>query len=403
MKRCFNKIPYITELDDPTLIGNETYTSEQVWEFIEQDFLFAFENLPQSHVDEIARVDAYVAAAYLCKLYIELERWQEASNYADIVLSGPFSLEPRFEDLAIIDFENGPESVFSFQYSLANNSGEIYPNHNFSNLLNVPRGGYSGDGFYLGSQNLANAFRTDANGLPLFDTFNDEIVTGADYTGSLDPRIDFTMGRIGIPWKDFANFQNNWIRAPQFFPEGRSGKKHVVSPDDPNIKPSGTINHGASGLNYIYIRLAEVILWKAEAEAELGNLGSAEELVNQVRARAANDQYWIRTLDGTSFAANYNLNPYPAGTFSSNGQDYAINAVRFERRLELAMEGHRWFDLQRWGVVPEVMNEFFEVEVQRAPHLEGGDIVFNPQQIFLPIPQSEIDLAPDLYFQNPGY
>jgi hypothetical protein len=402
MKRNFDRIPYINESDDPTTIGNRTYTSEEIWSFIEEDFQFAMDNLPMSQ-DEIARLNSYVAAAMLTKLYVETERWTEAIAMADIVISGPYDLQPRFEDLATLEHENGPESVFAIQFSLANSSGEIYPNHNFCNLLNGPRGLYSGDGFFLASQNLANAFRTGDDGLPLFNTFNNEIVTGSDYTGNLDPRIDFTMGRLGIPWKEAANFSSNWVRSTTFFPQGRSGKKHIVSPNDPNIKPSGTINHGASGLNFILIRFAEVLLWKAEASAELGNLSDAEDLVNQVRARAADSQYWVRTLDGSTFAANYVINQYPSGTFAAQGQQYAINAVRFERRLELAMEGHRWYDIQRWGIAQQVMENYFSTEIDRAPHLEGSTLIFNPAQQFLPIPQNEIDLAPDLYVQNEGY
>ncbi len=402
MKRNFDRIPYITENDDPTTIGNRTYTSDEVWAFIELDFQFAADNLPETKT-EIGRVNRYTAVAMMTKLYIELERWSEAITTADIVINGPYDLEPKFEDLATLENENGTESVFAIQFSLANASGEIYPNHNFCNLLNGPRGLYSGDGFYLASQNLANAFRTGADGLPLFQTFNDDVVTGSDYTGSLDPRIDFTMGRLGIPWKQVANFSDTWIRATAFYPHGRSGKKHIVSPNDPNIKPSGTINHGASGLNFILIRYAEVLLWKAEAAAETGDLSTAESLVNRVRARAANDQYWVRTLDGSSFAANYKVNEYPAGTFASQGQDYAIEAVRFERRIELAMEGHRWFDLQRWGITEQVMTNYFSSEIDRAPHLKGSVPVYNSAQQFLPVPQNEIDLAPSLYIQNEGY
>lgn len=402
LKRNFNRIPYITETDDPATITNTQYSPEQLWDFIEADFRFAFENLPPRHTEEIARVDKYTAAAYLCKLYVETEQWDKAIEMANFVMSGPFELLPEFEDLATIEGENGPETIFAFQFSRGNAQldGAIFPNHNWSNLLNGPKGPYSGDGFYLGSQNLANVFRTDAKGLPLFDSFNNDLVTGADYADPLDPRIDFTFGRIGIPWKDAGVYDASWIRNATFFPEGRSGKKHILSPNDPNINPAGTGPHAASGLNYIYIRYAEVLLWKAEALIESGgDLEEARELINRVRRRAQNSTY-VQQLDGSGEAANYEISTYDT---PFPGREYARQALRTERRLELAMEGHRYYDLVRWGIVDQVMDAYFAVEVERAPHLEGEVLDFNGAQIYLPIPQEEIDFAPHLYQQLDEY
>lgn len=402
LKRNFNRIPYLTEQDNPTEVTNTEYTSDELWDLIEADFRFAFDNLPLSQGSEIGRVNKYTAAAYLCKLYIETEQWQKAIEMADFVMSGPFALLPEFEDLATIEGENGPETIFAFQFSRGNAQleGAIFPNHNWNNLLNGPRGPYTGDGFYLGSQNLANVFRTSENGLPLFDSFNNDIVTGVEYTDPLDPRIDFTMGRIGIPWKDAGIFDVSWIRNPTFFPEGRSGKKHILAPDDPWINAPGTGPHAASGLNYIYIRYAEVLLWKAEALIESGgSLDEARQLINQVRERAQNSTF-IQRLDGSGDAANYVISTYDS-PFPS--QEFARNALRTERRLELAMEGHRYYDLVRWGIVDQVMNNYFATEPARAPHLEGDVLDFNSSQIYLPIPQEEIDLAPELYSQIDGY
>ena len=397
--RNFERIPYILEYDDPSEKSNTEYSSEELWEMIEADLQDAFDNLPEAHETDIARVNKYTAAAYLCKVYVERKNWLKAIEMADFVMDGPFGLLGEFEDLATLEEENGAESVFAFQYSRGNVQldGAIFPNHSWSDLLNTPRGPYSGDGFYLGSQNLANAFRTDENGLPMFESFNDELVTGVSFTGNLDPRIDFTMGRIGIPWKDAGIFDETWIRSPTFFPEGRSCKKHVVSPNDPNINPANTGPHSASGLNYQYIRFAEVLLWKAEALIESGtDLEEARQLINRVRDRAANSTF-VQRLDGSGDAATYRISPYPPEGWN---QEYARKALRFERRIELAMEGHRYYDLMRWGVVVEVMNQFFSKEVNRAPHLEGESLSFPDDQLYLPIPQEEIDLAPDLYSQN---
>jgi hypothetical protein len=399
LKRNFDMIPYIMEYDDPSEKSNSEFSSDQLWDLIEEDLKAAYDSLPETYDTDIARVNKYTAAAYLCKVHVERENWSDAITMADYVISGPFDLLGEFEDLATIEEENGLETVFAFQYSRGNVQldGDIFPNHSWSDLLNTPRGPYSGDGFYLGSQNLANAFRTDANGLPMLEDFNDEVVGGSTYSGNLDPRIDFTFGRVGIPWKDAGVYDATWIRNPTFYPEGRSSKKHVLSPNDPNINPANTGPHSASGLNYQYIRFSEVLLWKAEALIESGgDLNEARQLINRVRQRAMNSTY-VQKLDGSGDAANYNISLYPGSGWT---QDYARKALRFERRLELAMEGHRYYDLVRWGVVEEVMNDYFSVEVTRAPHLENEDLTFPAGEEYLPIPQEEIDLAPELYTQN---
>jgi len=399
LKRNFDMIPYIMENDNPSEKSNTEFPSEQLWDLIQADMQAAYDSLPETNDVDIARVNKYTAAAYLCKLHIERKNWADAILMADYVINGPYELLDEFEDLATIEEENGLETIFAFQYSRGNVQldGDIFPNHSWSDLLNTPRGPYSGDGFYLGSQNLANAFRTDATGLPLFDSFNDEVVEGSTYAGNLDPRIDFTFGRVGIVWKDAGEYDVTWIRNPTFFPEGRSSKKHVLSPNDPNINPPNTGPHSASGLNYQYIRYAELLLWKAESLIESGgDLNEARQLINEVRNRAKNSSY-VQKLDESGVAATYSISLYPASGWT---QDYARKALRFERRIELAMEGHRYYDLMRWGIVEQVMNDYFATEVERAPHLEGESLTFPDDQLYLPIPQEEIDLAPELYSQN---
>lgn len=399
--RTFNKIAYFTEDDNPLEASNTRYNTDQLWAKIEADFQAAFDNLPTSQ-EEVARATKYAAAAYLTKLYIETEEWAKAEEKANFVLGGPFGLLNEFEDLSTITFENGPETVFSIQYSRGGSTlgGQEFPNHSWSDLLNTPRGPYSGDGFYLGSQDLANAFRTDANGLPLFDTYNDTDVTDNTFTGNLDPRIDFTFGRVGIPWKQSGVYDETWIRSAATFPYGRSCKKHILDSNDPNINLAGVGPHSASGLNFQLIRYAEVLLWKAEALIEQNkSLDDARLLINDVRLRAKNSTY-VKTIDGASDAANYVIDEYPAASWT---QDYARKALRFERRLELAMEGHRMYDLIRWGIAEQTMNAYFTIESQRAVHLTGESPVFNGAQLYLPIPQEEIDLAPHLYEQNSGY
>jgi len=399
LKRNYNQIVYLDEMMDPTVETNTRFNEEELWDLIQGDMQFAFENLPTDH-PEVGRITKYAAAAYLAKIAIERKQWAAAIGHCNFVMGGPFNLLDDFQELSELDFENSPEAVFAIQYSTAN----IFLNHNWGDLLNITSGpginggGYAnGDDFYLASQNLVNAFKVDNNGFPLFDNFNNgSSVTDGNYPGPLDPRIDFTFGRLGIPWKGTANYDDSWVRSQDYYP-GFSGKKHVIAPDDPRVHNS--FPWAASGLNFSVIRYAEILLWKAEAIIESGgSLSEAIDLINQIRQRAK-DSEAVKTLDGSEDAANYNISLYDTGGWT---KETARQALRFERRLELAMEGHRFYDLNRWGITSEVMNNYYQTEGERVDYLQGSTFQANKHE-YLPIPQGEIDLAPDLYSQNPGY
>jgi len=399
LKRNFNQIVYLDETTDPTMETNTRFKEDELWDLIQGDMQFAFDNLPTEH-PEVGRITKYAAAAYLAKIAIERKDWAAAIGHCNFVMGGPFALLDDFQQLSELDFENSPEAVFAIQYSTAN----IFLNHNWGDLLNITSGpginggGYAnGDDFYLGSQNLVNAFKVNNNGLPLFDSFNNgSSVTDGNYAGPLDPRIDFTFGRLGIPWKGTANYDEAWVRSQDYYP-GFSGKKQVIAPDDPRVHNS--FPWAASGLNFNVIRYAEILLWKAEAIIESdGNLSEAIDLINQIRQRAK-DSETVKTLDGSEDAANYNISLYDASGLS---KEFARQALRFERRLELAMEGHRFYDLNRWGITNEVMNNYYQTESARVEYLQGAMFQSGKHE-YLPIPQGEIDLAPDLYSQNSGY
>ena len=250
----------------------------------------------------------------------------------------------------------------------------------------------SGDDFFLGSQNLVNAFRTDANGLPYLDgTFNDvDVKSNGEYTGNVDPRLDFTVGRIGFPFRGFT-YTKGWCRAYDVYGE-YSGKKGLIDPTSSDMVQG--FPWGASSLNFCLIRYADILLLKAEALIEQNtDLETARTLINDVRNKAK------RSIDGTytprelnPLLASYKVELYPSDGWT---QDYARRAVRMERRLELAMEGNRWFDLVRWGNVVEVMNEYFRTESELRSYYDGATMT--EDEIFLAIPLSEVQNSGGLY------
>lgn len=388
--RVFERIPYLTENSVATEVRYDEFSREQIYGFIKDDLKFAWENLPESQADA-GRFNRYVAAALMAKVSAQTSSWSDVVTYADYVInSHKYELYDNFCDMSKVEFNNKKESIMAIQFSTANNNSHV----NFCNLLNTTysEGNLfgSGDDFFLASQNLVNAFRTDENGLPYLDgTFNDVKVT-SDYEGNVDPRLDFTVGRIGFPFRGHT-YNEKWCRAYDVYGE-YSGKKGLIDPSSSDMVQG--FPWGASPLNFCLIRYADILLLKAEAEIELGtNLADARELINSVRRKAARSidaGYSPVELDPTR--ASYFVAEYPEQGWT---QDYARKAVRMERRLELAMEGQRWFDLQRWGNTVEVMNSYFESEANVRSYLSGANMTAD--ELFLAIPQEEVINSGGLY------
>ncbi|MDE5979692.1 MAG: RagB/SusD family nutrient uptake outer membrane protein, partial [Muribaculaceae bacterium] len=222
-------------------------------------------------------------------------------------------------------------------------------------------------------------------------SFNDDNIDGPDYPGNVDPRLDFTLGRIGMPWRGHM-YNEKWCRNLELYGQ-YSGKKPYTAPESPYCTP-GIVPWGASSLNWSLIRYADVMLMKAEALIEQNkNLGEARELINEIRKKAARSVDPSYTpVDCNPNLASYLVNEYPASGWN---QDYARRAVRMERRIELAMEGHRWFDLVRWGNVVQTMNEYYASEVKIHSYYQGASLT--EDEIYLPIPINQVDNAGDLY------
>ena len=151
-------------------------------------------------------------------------------------------------------------------------------------------------------------------------------------------------------------------------------------------------------MDFPIIKISDVMLWKAEAAIELGNTAVGMSLINQIRARAKNSPYVRDFVDDTQLAANYQINLYP----TTVSQDYARKALRMERRLELNNEGHHLYDLVRWGIASQWINNYMAAESAKRTYYAGASFTPNRDE-YLPVPQIEIDASGGVYVQRPNY
>lgn len=374
--------------------ASNSFDQSELWGRIQNDFERAVELLPETN-DLAGRANKYSATAYLAKTHLFQGNWSEVVRLTDqVISSGKYGLFPDFRMLWAPEEEHGPEFIFSLEFST--NDGSILGNLNWGNLLNTPRGAaYNGDNFHRPSQNLVNAYKVDPfSGLPDFEGFNEEDLTN-DF---VDPRLDHTIGRLGIPWKSFQKepFNESWCRNGGEY--GFTGpKKYNIDPSHPSMVVGWP--WGASPLNWPVIKYTDLILWKAEALVELNqDLGTALEIVNSIRQRAK-DTPTVLKIDGSGPAANYKVSLYRESNWT---QEFAREAVRYERRLELALEGHRFYDLVRWGVASEVINKYYVEETAKRTYMNGASFTANKNE-YLPIPQLEVDRSGGALVQNPAY
>jgi hypothetical protein len=422
LKLLFKKIPFIKEglSQEETAAVSNDLPNDELWNTIAEDFIFAYNNLPQSQ-DEVGRADRNAAAAYMAKLRlyqayeqndqhqvtaINPARLQEVIDYADEVTS---SLEPDYGNNFLDGFDNGPESIWAAQFSI--NDGTKVSRVSFVTGLNSPHGSalYGCCGFHLASQNMVNAFKTDVSGLPLLDSFNDtDIFTTVNEDGTVtpspgltvDPRLDHTVGIPGRPFKyrntvDTAGdmvYNFSWARDPGVY--GYFGNmKEQQAPDCSCYVKEGPFV--GTSKNVDFIRYADILLFKAEALIQLDRWDEALPLINQVRARAAASTQ--RQIDAGATDI-YNVQQY--GSFPN--KEYAWKALKFERRLEFGMEGPRFFDLVRWGEAAVVLNAYLTEEKTKRDFLSSAVFTAGRDEYY-PIPQREIDFTGGLYEQNPGY
>jgi len=421
LKKHFNNVPFFDEAVAAADVPSVT-NSADIWDNIEADLLFAFENLPETS-GQAGRVNKWAAGAYLAKAKLFQGKFSEAKTLFDNVIANgmttnglPYQLLDHYAQIYNAENDNHAEAVMDVES--ANNTGSTQ-NANYFDDLNYPYNtGADGPGnccgFFQPSLSMANKFRTDANGLPLLDgSYNDAAnAVKHDYgiessdafdpdTGNLDPRIDHSIGRRGIPYLDWiAHPGKAWIRA-QPYAGPYSPKKYIYYKSQENSFTDGSSwTRGYATMNYTIIRFADVLLMAAEAEIEAGDIEKAREYVNMVRARAANEATWVKNPDGSN-AANYVI-----GLYESPWTDAAAarTAVRMERTLELSGEGHRFFDLVRWGTANEELNTYLQYEAQTLVTKFGGASFTAGKNEYYPIPQTQIDIqGADILTQNPGY
>jgi len=440
-------IPLFTEdTEDPAAVSNQNDPGA-VLAFIIEDFKFAWENLPETQA-LVGKPTKYAAMGIAARAYMQELMYAEAKPLLEnIILSGNYSLMPYFIDNFEIVTNNNDESIFEIQ-ACVNDINESL-NAEMGIGLNWPHGGDIGMccGFHQPSQNLVNAYKVDpVSGLPLFTTFNnvdlanDQGITSDQpfvvATDPVDPRLDFTVGRRGIPYKDWGiNRGSNWIRKqldggpymPVAKPFFNKSQRYTLS-------TTTGWQTGINANNYRYLRYSHILLWRAEIAAFENDLITARNYVNQIRDRADNKvvmgKVLITTLpasvypwgpgstdadymdgttgpyvDWTQPAANYLIGLYDP--FAN--KEEAMRAVQWEQRLEFATEGRRFFDLRRWDNLPagmrvdmvQTLNDFAQGDLRVREFMRGA--IFTERDKYMPVPEDQINLQPGVLVQNPDY
>ncbi len=416
--KMWGKIPYVDETYTDHKAGTNT---ADIWPAVTADFQFAYDNLNETKPYR-GSVNKWAAGAFLAKALLYQKKYAEAKTlFTAIIANGKnsqgvkYALTDNYHDNFRVNKENNSETVLAIQASYGDGSTT---NANYDNILNYPHGGGSKPGgccgFFQPSQALVNAFKTDAIGLPLLDTWNDVNVTHDEavlsnepftpYNGNLDPRLDWTVGRRGVPYFDWGNHPGrDWIRDVTYGGPYSPKKNTYYKADEGSTAGKVGWGFSSNALNYTIMRYADVLLMAAEAEIETGGLETARTYINMVRERAAryapsNTAPYFQAASDATYAT-YNVGLYTTPFASA---DAARKAVRFERKLEFGMEGHRFFDLVRWGIADADIDAYLTKEgVRRPTTLAGTSFTAGKHEVY-PIPTAVVTNIPGIK-QNTGY
>ncbi len=398
---------------------------DELMQKIIADFKEAYDVLPSATLSEsgdatTGRATKEAAASYLAKCYLDIaygdgyeantgyshinkEYMQKVLEYTNWTQNTSFGLMDDFGDCFLPEYKNSKESVFAVQHSNKADDNTTYGRANWSNMLNGVWGIWScGWDFHKPSQNLVNAFKTE-NGLPMFDSYdNDHNVYpqyGVNSSQKYDPRLFHTVGMPTYPYKYESDYTLTTAnsRTPNTYgyycsmkevPQRSKGEDY----DNP---------WQAFGMNDYVFRFSDVLLMRAEALIETGNLEGGRTIINQIRERASKSiSKHIAYAQSQCEIALYNSFP---------SLDYARQALRWERRLELAMEGHRFFDLRRWGLTSTTLNKYFQSEVNdeyegQTYCLYYKDAYFTANKNeYFPIASNQLHYVEGLYEQNKNY
>ena len=416
--RMWGNIPYYR--DDDTDFRKPNMPSEEVAAAILADLEAAIPLLPTTPRNaQVGRATQWTAKAYKGRVQMYAGQYAAAlTTLREIRSGGPYALEASYDRIwtGFQDFANGKETIFAFQASA--NDGEVDGNNaNYGERLNFPHSGspFGCCGFHQPTQNLVNFFAVDAAGLPVALTdpnwnTRDANLTAATLT-PVDPRLDWTVGRDGVPYKDWGAHAGGWIRAPAYGGP-YSAKKNIHEKASNAESAVGWVPTQLNSVNIHIFRYADLLLLLAEAEVEAGSPENARTIVNEIRTRAAVRAQGPGT-DRASIAIAINdpritWATYRIGTYTTpwTSQDEARARVRAERRLELAMEGQRFFDLKRWGILEQTLNDYMAVEKNRRLYLAGAEAVTDRHRLY-PIPAIQIELSKSsgqtTLTQNPGW
>ena len=430
LAQVFNKVPYI----DEEILANATQeqtsnnlSHEELMNKIIADFDSAYQVLPLKQ-NEAARVNKYAAAAMLAKCYLnkaygdgyEANTGYSHVNTKDLEMvdhytqeiykaenNGVYRMEDDFGDIFMQDNKNGVESIFAVQHSNYEDDNTKFGRSNWSNMLNGCHGIWSkGWDFHKPSQNLVNAFKVGDNGLPMFDSYEKEHniypLNGVVQDQKWDPRLFHTVGLPTYPYKyesDYTLDKDNNARCPSSYGYYTS-LKEVPQRSKGESYTEGTWQGFA--MNDYVVRYTEVALWRAEALIELGNINEGIAILNKIRQRANRS---VAKYIGYASDKIAKLSDYP----DTKDKDEARKFLRWEKRLEMAMESERFFDLRRWGLASETMNAYFAAEqnsnyegMDYAGYLASAHFQAGKNE-YWPIPYQQLFYVPGLYTQNAGY
>lgn len=455
--KIWRNVPYVDETVTYVAGNFNVGNPGPIWDKIEADLQTGATALPNTQPAQIGRLNKYAAEAFLAKAYMFDHKYDQARTaLQDVINNGvtssgaKYALEPYANNFNP-STKNGTESVFAVQMSVHDQANGY--NGNAGDVLNFASGGPATCcGFYQPSFSFVNSFKVDpVRGLPLLDTYdnsdlkNDQGVDANDVTyfpdstTPLDPRLDWSVGRRGIPYLDWgihpgAAWARDQVDAGPYSPiKNVYYKAQQASTSDTY---NGWAANQSTANNYNMIRFADVLLWAAECEVESasGSMAQAMAYVNQVRARAADPTGWVKgrligygidpktkaqstsapIVDNTLYAANYKVGMYALSDFSS--KDQARKIIWFERKLELGMEGHRFFDLQRYdglyggpaaaGYMATTLNAYIAHDTAIPGFantvLKGHTFTQGKNELY-PIPQNQIDIEGGALKQNPKY